>query len=60
VSIGLKYYRDYVKVPELKDSQETEHFSKMFNDIFDSLNRKFPAEGIRKNSEDFKVMNSSF
>ncbi|KAF0721309.1 Uncharacterized protein FWK35_00027338, partial [Aphis craccivora] len=56
VSTGLKYYRDYVKVPELRDCEETEHFSKMFNDIFDSLNRKFPAEGIRKYSNYFKVL----
>jgi len=51
----LKYYRDYEKVQELKYSQETEKFSKIFNDIFDSLNRRFPAEGIRNNFDDFKV-----
>lgn len=25
------------------------------NDLFDSLNRKYPAEGIRKDSIDFAV-----
>jgi len=37
-----------------ENSLETEHFSNLFNNIFDALNRKFPAEGIRQNSEDFK------
>lgn len=57
VSVGLKYYRENIKVLDFKYTQETEKFSKIFNDIFDSLNKKFPAEGIRKNSKDFKVCN---
>jgi len=57
VSVGLKYYRDYQKVHELKYCVETEKFSKIFNDIFDLLNRRFPAERIRNNSDDFKVPN---
>lgn len=28
----------------------------MINDLFDALNRSFPAEGIRKESKDFKVL----
>ncbi|CAH1731085.1 unnamed protein product [Aphis gossypii] len=56
VAAGLKYYREYQKVPELENSLETENFSNLFNNIFDALNRKFPAEGIRQNSKDFKVL----
>jgi len=56
VSVGLKYYREHENVHKLKFSQETEKFSKLFNDIFDSLNRRFPAEGIRRNSADLKVI----
>jgi len=26
------------------------------NDIFDALNRKYPAEGIRPNNNDLKVL----
>ncbi len=55
VSVGLKYYREIVQVKSLENSQETEYFTKLFNDIFDVLNRKFPAEGIRKYSKDFEV-----
>jgi len=51
----LKYYRYYEKVHEIKYSEETAKFSKVFNDILNSLNRRFPAEGIRNNSDDFKV-----
>lgn len=55
MSVGLKYYREIVKVKSLENSLETEYFTKLFNDIFDVLNKKFPAEGIRKNSKDFEV-----
>lgn len=55
MSVGLKYYREIVKVKSLENSLETEYFTKLFNDIFDVLNKKFPAEGIKKNSKDFEV-----
>lgn len=56
VSVALKYYRDYDNVQEIKYSQETEKFSKVFNEIFDSLNRRFPAEGMRIHLNDLKVI----
>jgi len=36
-------------------SQETEQFTRKINRAFDALNRKYPAEGIRKNSADIEV-----
>ncbi|KAF0684835.1 MADF domain-containing protein, partial [Aphis craccivora] len=59
VSVGLKYYREIVQVKSLENSQETEYFTKLFNDIFDVLNRKFPAEGIRKYSKDFEILENA-
>lgn len=52
---GIQFYRDYIKVESLKYSNETQKFTKRFNILFDVLNRKFPAEWIKKNSIDFKV-----
>ena len=37
------------------DCEETIKFPDIFNNLFDALNRKFPAEGIRKDSHDLKV-----
>lgn len=53
---GIKYYREIEKIPSLQNSQTTENFTSIFNKCFDALNRKFPAEGIKKNSNDFKVL----
>lgn len=53
---GIKYYREIEKIPSLQNSQTTEHFTSIFNQCFDALNRKFPAESIKKNSNDFKVL----
>lgn len=36
-------------------SEETEQFTLFINNLFDALNRKFPAEEIKKNSYDFEV-----
>lgn len=33
----------------------TIRFTKRVNDLFDSLNRSYPAEGIRINGKDFEV-----
>jgi len=37
------------------ESEETIKFTLLLNSIFDALNRKFSAEGIKKNSQDIKV-----
>jgi len=52
---GIQYYREVQKLPNLKNSKETENFTVVLNQCFDALNRKFPAEGIKKNSNDFNV-----
>ncbi|KAF0703508.1 Transposable element P transposase, partial [Aphis craccivora] len=50
VSEGLKFYREHQKITWLQGSQETEKFTRQINRAFDALNRKYTAEGIRKNS----------
>lgn len=37
------------------DADETVKFTVFMNNMFDSLNRKYPAEGIKKNSHDIEV-----
>lgn len=51
---GIKFYREN-KCTSLSGSEETEYFTKLLNDCFDSLNRKYKAEGIKKGSADFEV-----
>lgn len=43
------------KFEGFENSEETINFTKIVNNMFDALNRKFPAEGIRKNGEDLEV-----
>jgi len=52
---GIEFYRDHVKEESLKKSYDTQVFTDRFNKLFDVLNRKYPPEGIRKNSLDFQV-----
>jgi len=51
---GIKFYRES-QCAGLNGSEETEEFTRLFNNCFDALNRKFPKEGVRKNSNDLKV-----
>lgn len=51
VAVGLKFYREQGK-PGFED---TESFTRMMNDLFDALNAKCPAKGIRKNSSQMKA-----
>lgn len=55
MSDGIKYFRDNCKCISLDGSEETEYFTRCFNDCFDALNRKYTAEGIKKGSADFEV-----
>jgi hypothetical protein len=52
MAVGIQFYRNE---KNLINSEETEKFALFINNLFDTLNRKFPAEGIRKNSYDFVV-----
>lgn len=55
LGIGIEFYKK--KHYEcFKDSEETVKFTYIMNDIFDALNRKYPAEGIRPNNNDLKVL----
>lgn len=54
VANGIEFYLKK-QFEGFKDSEETIKFTKMVNNMFDILNRKFPAEGIRKNSQDLEV-----
>lgn len=51
---GIEFYKKK-NIEGFKDSEETIKFTKLLNNMFDALNRKFPAEGIRKNSQDLQV-----
>jgi len=52
---GIEYYRCYEKVKSLENSEQTQLFTERLNQLFDALNRKFPAEGIKSKSNDFDV-----
>jgi hypothetical protein len=54
MAVGLQFYRQQ-NIIDLKNSLETQNFTLRMNDLFDVLNRKFPAEGIRQNSNDLDV-----
>jgi len=50
----MKFYREK-GLKALQDSHESELFAITLNNMFDTLNRRFSAEGIRKNSKDLQV-----
>lgn len=54
MAVGLQFYSGK-NVDSLKDSLETINFTLKMNNMFDAMNKKFPAEGIRKNSNDLEV-----
>jgi len=51
---GLQFYRSQ-NCNGLDDSLDTQLFTTKINDMFDALNWKFPAQGIRENSKDLEV-----
>ncbi|KAH7973296.1 hypothetical protein HPB52_023361 [Rhipicephalus sanguineus] len=55
VAIGLKFYREQ-QYPGFEDTQGTENFTLLMNNIFDALNAKCPITGIYKNSPKIKVI----
>ncbi|KAL5245800.1 hypothetical protein ACI65C_013168, partial [Semiaphis heraclei] len=42
------------------DADETVKFTVLMNNMFDSLSRKYPVEGIKKNSHDIEVLKEAF
>lgn len=57
VARGLQFYRNFI--PELNDSEATANFCEWINDLFDSLNRKMPAHGLKPDNADYKVLTLS-
>lgn len=55
MAVGIQFYRAQ-ECTGLNDSLGTQEFTIKMNDMFDAMNRKFPAEGIRKNSKDLEVL----
>jgi len=53
---GIAFYKDYIKIESLKNRYETQLFTERFNNLFDASNRQHVNEGIRLNSNDFKVL----
>lgn len=41
----------------MEESEDTETFTRILNDVFDTLNTKLPSRGIRRNSEEIQASN---
>lgn len=52
---GIEYYHCHAKIKSLENSEHTQIFTEQINMMFDALNRRYPAEGIKHNSHDFDV-----
>lgn len=52
---AIEFYKKK-NVGNFIDTDETVKFTVFINNMFDSLNRKYPAEGIKKNSNDIEVL----
>ncbi|KAH7932730.1 hypothetical protein HPB49_001788 [Dermacentor silvarum] len=55
VATGMKFCREQ-RYPGFEDTQGTENFTLLMNDVFDALNAKCPVAGIYKNSPKIKVI----
>ncbi|KAL1443203.1 hypothetical protein MTO96_030397 [Rhipicephalus appendiculatus] len=54
-AVGIKLYRE-AKVPGMENSEGTETFTRMVNDLFDALNIKLPSRGVRRHSKEIQHM----
>lgn len=57
-AIGIQIDRE-AKVAGLEDSESTETFTTMLNDVFDALNTKLPSWGIWRNSKEIQASSST-
>ncbi|KAK8777907.1 hypothetical protein V5799_020751 [Amblyomma americanum] len=57
-AIGIRVYRE-AKAAGLQDSEGTEAFTRMLNDVFDALNIKLPSRGIRCYSKEIEASSSA-
>ena len=55
---GLKLYMTQ-GTPRLQDCLATSQFCLKINNMFDSLNRKIPAHGVRPGSKDYTIIEDS-
>lgn len=55
MAAGIQFYQSK-NYKGFEDCVETIKFTLMMNSLFDALNRKFPSEGIKKNSSDLEVL----
>jgi len=53
---GIQFYKSK-NFQGFENCEETIEFTNIMNDLFDVLNRKFPAEGIREESKDRGFLN---
>lgn len=54
MAVGIELFRNK-KYDGFKGSEETVAFTKTMNEMFDALNRRHTAEGIKKKSHDLEV-----
>ncbi|KAH7933277.1 hypothetical protein HPB49_011123 [Dermacentor silvarum] len=54
-AVGIKLYRE-AKVPGMENSEGTETFTRMVNDLFDVLNIKLPSRGVRRHSKEIQLL----
>ncbi|KAH7964413.1 hypothetical protein HPB51_027347 [Rhipicephalus microplus] len=50
-AVGIKLYKK-AKVPGIENSEGTEIFTKMVNDLFDASNIKLPSRGGRRHTKE--------
>lgn len=51
---GIEFYKNK-GFDGFADAEKTIKFTMLMNNMFDALNRKYPAEGIKKYSRDLEV-----
>ncbi|KAL1431605.1 hypothetical protein MTO96_002234 [Rhipicephalus appendiculatus] len=56
-AVGIKLYRE-AKVPGMENSEGTETFTRMVNDLFDAFNIKLPSRGVRRHSKEIQIIKS--
>lgn len=55
IAAGIEFYRGK-GVRSLAGSEATQEFTSFLNNLFDALNRRFPAEGITMHSPDLEIL----
>lgn len=53
MAIGIEFYKSKI-YDGFENCEDTVEFTKIINNLFDALNRKFPAEGIKSKGKDLE------